>query len=278
MTRLKTQLERSGALPDFRAKKDPVTARKHIAKAFTLIELLVVIAVIAILASLMLPALNRARETARSSICQSNLKNIGLALSGYLSDYNDIFPPSMWGGSSWSDWKYDWMQMVAPNAGMNLGTGQNGWSSIPKNSIFFCGSREASHKGEKISGAFVSYGYNAFSLGSSNYSVYSAYGKSTSYPQKLSRIKKPSLHMSHTESRQNTDAGSYGNFEVKYTDKVCFPHNKRANTLYIDGHVASEDYKWLYSSGSRTYPWNIFHENTPWQLNPSLAVYPYNYQ
>ena len=57
---------------------------------FTLIELLVVIAIIAILAALLLPALNRAREKAKQSACQSNLKNIGLAMQMYATDYGDF--------------------------------------------------------------------------------------------------------------------------------------------------------------------------------------------
>jgi prepilin-type N-terminal cleavage/methylation domain-containing protein/prepilin-type processing-associated H-X9-DG protein len=56
---------------------------------FTLIELLVVIAIIAILASILFPVFGRARENARRSSCQSNLKNIGLGLMMYAQDYDE---------------------------------------------------------------------------------------------------------------------------------------------------------------------------------------------
>jgi prepilin-type N-terminal cleavage/methylation domain-containing protein len=63
--------------------------RKH---AFTLIELLVVIAIIALLISILLPSLNRAREEAKKVKCVANLKEIGIAMHMYFTDNKDWFP------------------------------------------------------------------------------------------------------------------------------------------------------------------------------------------
>ena len=73
--------------------------------AFTLIELLVVIAIIAILAAILFPVFARARENARRSSCQSNLKQVGLGILQYTQDYDEKFfhqrPADQPGGGAW---------------------------------------------------------------------------------------------------------------------------------------------------------------------------------
>ncbi len=74
-------------------------------KVFTLIELLVVVAIIAVLVAILLPALSRARESARTAICKTHLKDIGLALNAYEEEYHKypIADPGSWGwGDTWN--------------------------------------------------------------------------------------------------------------------------------------------------------------------------------
>jgi prepilin-type N-terminal cleavage/methylation domain-containing protein/prepilin-type processing-associated H-X9-DG protein len=84
-------------------------------RGFTLIELLVVIAIIAVLAAMLFPVFARAREKARQSSCQSNLKQLGLAVSMYAQDHDEVLPIRWYGGSNdaW-DAPFLWMDLIYP--------------------------------------------------------------------------------------------------------------------------------------------------------------------
>ena len=97
---------------------------RGICRRFTLIELLVVIAIIAILSSMLLPALGRARNIAHSASCLGNLKQINMAFSLYADNYKEYYP-------HYNAYSRVWYEYISPFAGGKL-------SVYRRKSLLFC--------------------------------------------------------------------------------------------------------------------------------------------
>lgn len=187
--------------------------------AFTLIELLVVTAIIAVLAGLLMPALSRAKESARTAQCLSQVRQISLGIRLFADDSDDEFPRSQ--HSAFAHGQPTWQRAIAPQ----LGSTDSAWTNLLKG-VYHCPTDRRTTPS--------SYGLNVyFELGSQD-----DYAENPQQWRKVAQIPHPTATILLAESASSADhiMAHFWESLADAADVDAKRHNKKSNYSFVDGH------------------------------------------
>lgn len=208
---------------------------------FTMIELLVVIAVIAILCSLLLPALNSARDKGYAAKCVGNLKQHGVAIMQYAGDMEEWMPVSS--SEATNGVHYYWRYAIAPYLGIQMNK-----EKVSDNNLKICGKTPVFWCEKTIPpGAIRDWDVLSYGLGASDQWEVSGWGKNPDQRKRLNCIKgkSPSQTVVTADTSDAVELGSDIQsiaWEPTARDMrlewVGNRHNNGININWADGHVS----------------------------------------